>query len=1446
MSGGKPSYEELAQRLARAEAALEALRRGEVDQVIGSDGPLSVRLQSLVEENERLAREWQTTFDGVKDAILLLDGDLRIRRANHAAEGMFQRPAEAMLGRHCWEVVHGAQGPIPGCPLLRTGRRPRRERNEIQIGERFFEETADPLLDATGALTGAIHIVSDITERKRAEEQLRESEERYRVLAEAAQDLIVLVTPQGEIQYTNRFAAAQLDTVPEDLIGKNMADLFPPEIAARQRSNLQKVVQSGEALYVEALYVFPRRTMWLGTRLAPILDEKGKVDAILVISRDITERKRAEEELAKSEARYRLISSVAADYMFSTSLQDGKLVLNWVAGAFESIAGCSMEEYVARGGWRAHLHPDDLAQDDRDMEQLRAGQRVVTEVRTITKGGETRWVRVHAHPVLDEEKKLTGIYGTVEDITERKRAEEALRESENRNRVIAEMISDYAYIFRVTPEGELVGEWVTESFLQRFGYTLDAIDARGGWQSLVYPPDLEIARAHARKVASGEVDTCEMRWVTASGEIRWLRDYAKPVRDETGTRVVRIYGASQDITERKRAEEALRASEETYRNLFHNAQVGLFRTRIEDGKILESNEQLARMFGYSNREEFIAEYVTSRNYVDPGTRERMLELLRRDGFIENFEARFYRKDRAIFWARYSARIYPEHGWIEGVAEDVTEWREAEEKLRQSEERYRLLAETTPDVIILHDLDGRVQYVNRAGLELAGITEAEVIGKPITDFVSSESLAAMEERRRRRTRGNGGLFVYEAEFFDRQGRRHIMEAYSAPITRDGRVEQVLVVARDISDRRRAEEALRESEARFRRLAEHAQDLIYRYEFVPQRGFTYVSPAATAITGFTPEEHYADPDLSFKLVHPDDRHLLEAAAQGSAPFDKPLLLRWIRKDGSLVWTEQRNVPIYDEHGRLVAIEGIARDMTARVQVEEELRRLRELYESIVQDVTEGLVLTDAEGRITFANRALAAMLGYGEEELVGRPWLAFVPAEHQAAAREADARRAAGESHRYELELERRDGRRVAVLVGGRPRFEPATGRFAGTLAVVSDLTERKRAEEERARLQEQLLQAQKLESIGRLAGGVAHDFNNMLNVIMGYADLMLYQLHKDDPMRKKAEEILKAARRSAALTGQLLAFSRKQALQPQVLDLNEHLRNLEKMLRRLIGEDIELSLTLADGLPSVLFDPGQLDQVVINLAVNARDAMPTGGRLLLETALVERDESYAATHPGMEAGSYVLLAITDTGCGMDRQTLARVFEPFFTTKERGKGTGLGLSTVYGIVKQSHGHIWAYSEPGRGTTFKIYLPPTEARPQAPAAAMPSPAPAGGEHILVVEDDDSLRHLTKGLLERLGYRVSVAANGGEAVLLVEEQGLKPDLVLTDVVMPNMNGKELIDRLRRRQQHLKALFMSGYTDNAIVHHGVLDPGTPFIQKPFTIDELSAKLREVLAGENQ
>jgi CheY-like chemotaxis protein/two-component sensor histidine kinase len=380
------------------------------------------------------------------------------------------------------------------------------------------------------------------------------------------------------------------------------------------------------------------------------------------------------------------------------------------------------------------------------------------------------------------------------------------------------------------------------------------------------------------------------------------------------------------------------------------------------------------------------------------------------------------------------------------------------------------------------------------------------------------------------------------------------------------------------------------------------------------------------------------------------------------------------------------------------------------------------------------------------------------------------------------------------------------------------------------------------LQEELRQSQKMEAIGQLAGGVAHDFNNLLTVIRGHSELAALKLKGGDPLLENVEEVRKATDRAASLTRQLLAFSRRQILEFKVLDLNSILRDLEKMLKRIIGENIALNLNLSGSLGAVRTDPGQIEQVILNLVVNSKDAMPHGGSLILETERIDLDDRYTSTHIDVKPGPYVRLSVSDTGIGMAPEVRERIFEPFFTTKERGKGTGLGLSTVYGIVKQSGGHIWVYSEPGRGTTFKIYLPRIEQAPDTLVDRIgDEKVYAGNETILLVEDEETVRKLTSEFLRKQGYTVLEAAHGGDALLLCKQYTGKIDLMLTDVVMPGISGRELATHLLALRPGLKVLYMSGYTDDAIVHHGVLEAGTPFIQKPFTFKGLTQKVREVL-----
>ena len=510
--------------------------------------------------------------------------------------------------------------------------------------------------------------------------------------------------------------------------------------------------------------------------------------------------------------------------------------------------------------------------------------------------------------------------------------------------------------------------------------------------------------------------------------------------------------------------------------------------------------------------------------------------------------------------------------------------------------------------------------------------------------------------------------------------------------------------------------------------------------------------------------------------------------------------------------------------------------RRRAEAALREAEAGYSTLVEQAPVGIYRSNPAGRFLSANRALARILGYDSPaELLGLDMTRDVyadPAERQRLLdRDSYTER---EYDEVEATWKRKDGRRLTVQLSVRA-VRDGSGGVEYYETFVRDVTEQRR-------LEGQLLQAQKMEAVGRLAGGVAHDFNNLLTVILSYSDLLLEDLPPEIPDRADVAEIRKAAVAASSLTRQLLAFSRQQVLEPRVLDVNTVVASTEKLLTRLLGEDVSLTTTLAAALGAVKVDPGQLEQIIMNLAVNARDAMPRGGRLSIETANVEMDESYVHGHPLARPGHYVMLAVSDTGTGMDAATQARIFEPFFTTKEAGKGTGLGLATVYGIVRQSSGFIWVYSEPGHGTSFKIYLPRVD-EPVSPAGA-PAPQVVGGsETVLVVEDVAAVRAVTRQMLERQGYCVLEAANGATALSLARQHHSAIHLLVTDVVMPEVSGRELADQLVQLRPDMKVLFMSGYTDDAVVRHGILQEGIAYLQKPFTPDTLARKVRAVLDG---
>ncbi len=765
-------------------------------------------------------------------------------------------------------------------------------------------------------------------------------------------------------------------------------------------------------------------------------------------------------------------------------------------------------------------------------------------------------------------------------------------------------------------------------------------------------------------------------------------------------------------------------------------------------------------------------------------------------------------------------------------------RESEERLRKSQYLLETLVEGTSDAVYIKDVRGRYLLFNAAASRFMGKSAPEVIGKDDTFlFPSAEADAVMEGDRS--VMKSGTTMTYEEYVTAASGKKVTFLSTKGPLVdQKGNVIGIFGIARDITENKQAEQKLRESEDRYRDLVEHSQDLICTHDLDGR--LLSLNPLPAKILGYSRDE----------LLNTDMRDLIPP--EFHEEYDR--YLETVRKNGDaqgtmIVVARNGERRIWEYHNTLRTegvknpiVRGMARDITERKRAEKALR-----------DATRRLQLAATSGRLGIWEWDLRSDALYWDErmyELYGVPrgtsrkgletWQKSLHPDDFAAVTEAARAAISGEKEfDTEFRVVHPDGT-VKFLQANAVLLRDAEGKALRMIGINRDITHRKQAESEMGKLHAQLQQAQKMEAVGRLAGGIAHDFNNLLTVINGYSGLLLAQLEERSPQYREAEEIKRAGERAAALTRQLLAFSRKQVLQPKVLDLNNVVSGMGGMLRRLIGEDIDFRSVLEKGLGMVRADPGQIEQVIVNLVVNSRDAMPGGGKLRIATANFLPNEAFLREHPSAVPGPHVCLTVSDTGTGMSEEAKSHMFEPFFTTKEKGKGTGLGLSTVYGIVNQSGGHISIGSDIGKGTTVSVYLPCVEEE----AERLPEVADAGlygREWLLVVEDEDAVRGIVERVLAEKGYRVLSAGDGNEGLRLFEAHKESIDLLITDVVMPGMGGRDLASRVEAARPGMKVLYMSGYTDEAINRHGVLDAGLSFLQKPFTPVELLEKVREIL-----
>ena len=1064
-------------------------------------------------------------------------------------------------------------------------------------------------------------------------------------------------------------------------------------------------------------------------------------------------------------------------------------------------------------------HPDDIAESLARRKRLLAGEDSYFQVekRYLHRDGHTFWGLTNVSLVRGADRKPLYYVGQVQDVTEQKRAEN------ERDRLFIESLS---LLGLLGFDGRIVQ--INPSWERTLGYTVAELKAEP-YMSFVHPDDHPASLAQVERMASGAVmTTFENRLRCKDGSYKSFLWSGTPLLDQKCFSV-----SGHDMTEQKEAVAALRASEASYRTLFETAPDGI---AIIDpkGYLLETNASYCSMIGYT-RDELAGLHVS--NIIGQSDQSRIEPSLAEVQATSRHqqEWQYRRKDGSVFVVEAILTMMP-GGNLLAMIRDTTDRTRAEKLLFKNRKRLRdLIDGLGPDTFLgMLTPEGILVDANLAPLVASGLNREDILGQHFaeTPWWNHSTTVQQQLREAIDRAAHGEPSRYDVQVLGVDNQIIDIDFSLNPMRdEDGAVVFLIPSANVITERKRAEEALRGSEERLRSFVENVSapvamlDREMRYVHVSRRWMTDYRLGDRDLTGLSHYEVFPEVPASWREIY---QRCLAGA------IDLCDETRFDRADGTFHWLRWEVRPWMLTSGEIGGIMLFTEDITDRKKAEDSLWQ----RDRAIQSVTQGIVITDVsqpDNPIIYAGAGFERMTGYKPAEVLGGNcrFLQGPDTDQTVVAQIREALRA-GEPCVVEMLNYRKDGTPFWNELSIAPVRDLA-GQLTHFVGIQTDVTARRS-------LESQFRQAQKMEAFGQLAGGVAHDFNNLLTVINGYSNLLLQSLPNSDPSREMIAEIHNAGERSASLTRQLLAFTRQQVLAPRVLNLNEVLTETDKMLRRLIGEDVRLTTTLDSRLWAVKADPGQIEQVLLNLSVNARDAMPTGGRLTIQTQNVELDETYTRTHADVRIGPHVLLSVTDTGSGMSPEVQARIFEPFFTTKSQGKGTGLGLATVFGIVKQSGGHVAVYSEVGVGTSFKVYLPRVEQQSRV-LKAPPSivTLPRGTETVLIAEDADSVRSLTRYILAHCGYNVLEAADGDEALQIAASHPGPIHLLISDVVMPGASGRAVSEQIARQYPEVRVLYISGYTNDAVIRHGVLSEGVNYMQKPFTPLGLALKVREVL-----
>jgi PAS domain S-box-containing protein len=919
-----------------------------------------------------------------------------------------------------------------------------------------------------------------------------------------------------------------------------------------------------------------------------------------------------------------------------------------------------------------------------------------------------------------------------------------------------------------------------------------------------------------------------------------------PIFNENGELIGSIH-LVRDINELKAAEKSLKENEDRYRNIIALAGGIAYQRDWQNETYTFMDEGIEELTGYSVDEispqlfEDIADAQIPGGYESKIHSELSHQIGGENAILYKGEYLIRTRDGQIKYVADSSieLMDSDNNVIQsfGMLQDITERKIAEEQLKASEEKYRTIFDSSSDAIIIHDLKGYILEVNKTAIKQLGYSREELLNMPPKGIDSPDFYELISERMKQLVKE--GYVFFEMEFIAKGGRKIPVELSSKIIDYNG-MPAVLSIARDITERKQAELKIQENEQLYHNTIESAGAVPYRRNYVTN-SFEFIGEGIRALTGYSADVFTVPLWRSIiqELV-PSGKFsgMVEKEAVQKAISEKSKSFQWDVRikaaNGEERWLLDSSSQIRDENGQLIMEIGILQDITEQKHKQIE-------YQTILHTSLDGFIIVNMEGNIIEVNESYCLMTGYTRDEILKMKISDIDANESLEDTKKHMQIMIENGSDRFESKHKCKDGSLIDVEVSITYERHK-NSRF---YAFIRDITERKHAEE----LQIKLQQTSKMESIGRLAGGVAHDFNNMLTVIQGSTTLAMMGLNANDPIFSRLKIIEEASNRASALTRQLLAFSRKQIIEPKIINLNDVINNLEKMLARLIGEDIKLQKFLGDDLANINADAGQIEQVIVNLAVNSRDAMPNGGIFTIETENIFLDEYYCQKHPNTLVGDYVLMTISDNGCGMSEETKRQIFEPFFTTKKSGEGTGLGLATVYGIVKQHNGYIECYSEIGHGTTFKIYLPQVNKDSSFKTSKEniidEEKITKSNETILLIEDEDIVREITFEFLKQLGYKVLIAENGGSALIIAEQYTQTIHLLMTDVIMPGLNGREVAERLLKIHPEMKVLYTSGYTQNIIAHHGILEEGLNFISKPYRFETLAKKIKDVLSKKD-